>query len=362
MVSTVRYIKNQRGAATLLTAMALMMVTTSMVLAAVHAQLLNNRANGNMREAAKDYLLAEAGLEYAIEYLNSQFYKIYWVKNGSKETHTVKMPPIWTNHLDLQNRNIQLNLSRLIHQPEFIEISSQVSHTVHIQQILNIQQTVRPLSLLSPKGEQAPPLVMKDCIHMTSGTPDIYPGKQTTLNSVPAIWSSQKQNCHQLKNMDLHHGSIDSQILKSGNLWDFLFFVSPKEYRDLVANELNQTINKQQRHYWLAGKDDLHNDRWTQSLGTAQQPVVLVFPANLGCPAITSGTAIYGIVYYEADCANAHQPLQGEIFGTLAINGGLAVYSDQLKLSHISQATHPETALKFPILKISRLLGTWIDF
>jgi hypothetical protein len=107
---------------------------------------------------------------------------------------------------------------------------------------------------------------------------------------------------------------------------------------------------------------DLQNGQWTYALGTSQHPVVLVFPANLGCPAITAGTIIVGIVFYESDCTLSNHPLHGEIYGTMAINGSLGVYSENLKLAHISQASQPEVGLKFPILKIPRLMGTWRDF
>ncbi len=362
-MKAVREIKNQSGAATLVTAMALMMATSSMVLATVHAQLLNSRANGNVRDSVKDYLLAEAGLDYAIEYLSNQLYKINWINNGSsQETDKPPMPSAWLNKLDTQHRKLQLTLSRSLQQPEFIEITSKASNSINSRYALEIKQTVRPLSILSPEGEQAPPLVLNGCVMDTSGHPDLYPAKTLTLQQSSAIWSSMKQPCHNLKNVDLHNGILNSQRFKAGNLWNLLFSVSRTEYTQLVASELSQKQNIQQRHYWLVNKSDLQNGHWTQSLGTAQQPIVLVFPANLGCPAITAGTIIYGIVFYESDCTASNQPLQGDIYGTMAINGSLGVYSEHLKLAHISQASHPEVALKFPILKIPRLLGTWRDF
>jgi hypothetical protein len=362
-VNTVREIKNQSGAATLVTAMALMMATSTMVLATVHAQLLNSRANGNVQDAVKDYLLAEAGLDYAIEYLNNQFYKINWINSGNnQEFDKPPMPSVWLNKLDTQYRNLHLTLSRSSKQPEFIEITSRASHSINSQYALEIKQTVRPLSILSPAGEQAPPLVLDGCVLSTSGNPDLYPDKQSSLQQVSAIWSSMKQPCHNLNNIDLHNGMLNSQRFKSGNIWDLLFSVSRAEFTKLVTTEISLQLNKQQRHYWQVNKSDIQNGRWTQSLGTSQQPVIIVFPASLGCPSITAGTAIYGIVFYESDCTANNHPLQGEIYGTMAINGSLGVYSEQLKLAHISQASQPEVGLKFPILKIPRLMGTWRDF
>ena len=253
-------LKIRAGLRPLVTAMALMMATSSMVLATVHAQLLNNRANGNVHEAVKDYLLVEAGHDYAIEYLNNQFYKINWINNGSnQETDKPPMPSAWLNKLDTLHRTLQLTLSRSSQRPEFIEITSKASNSINSQYTLEIKQTVRPLSILSPEGEQAPPLVLDGCVLATSGNSDLYPDKQSFVQQVSAIWSSMKQPCHNLKNVDLHNGILNSQRFKAGNLWNLLFSVSRTEFAQLVASELSQKQNIQQRHYWLVNKSDLQN-------------------------------------------------------------------------------------------------------
>ncbi len=363
MMNTLPGLYCQRGAATLLTAMALMVATTSLVLTAVHAQLLNSRINGNVQDSVKHYLLAEAGIDYAIEYLTTNFYQLAWSgKNGNNQTAHPVIDARWLNSLDTQTRRIKLSLSRSRQHPAFIGVSSQILDAATNQIRLEISQITRPLSILSPAGEQAPPLVLDGCILATTGSPDLYPEILRNKLPVAAIWSSRKTPCPLQATLDLHRGTVSNQRFKSGQLWDFLFSIDQAEYTQLVNNEITQNIDTPQRRYWLVSTADLHNKQWTRSLGSPKQPVLLVFPASLGCPAITRGTTVYGIVFYHADCTATTHPVEGNIAGTLAISGSLGIYSEHLDLAHISRASNQHQRLAFPILKTPRLAGTWRDF
>lgn len=354
---------DQRGAATLITVMALMMATTSLLLTAVNAQFLNSRIDGNAQGSVRDYLLAEAGLDYAIEYIKADYYRIGWSgSNGNKETTHPVITSQWLSLLDTQSRRVALSLSRSPHHPSFIEVSSQVIDSISNRSRLVISQITRPLGILSPAGEKAPPLVLDGCIVAVTGFPDLYPEIPAGNIPVPAIWSSRQAPCQPHANLDLHQGTVTHQRFRSGELWKFLFSVDRVEYRKLVNDEITQNINTKQRRYWLVSASDLQSKQWTTSLGSSQQPVVLVFPASLGCPAITAGTTIYGIVFYHADCASTNHPIKGNIVGTLAISGSLSIYSEHLDLAHISRASNQQHGLEFPILKIPRLAGTWQDF
>ena len=75
--------------------------------------------------------------------------------------------------------------------------------------------------------------------------------------------------------------------------------------------------------YWIDSPAD-----WTQSLGTAQAPVLLVFSSQacaVRCPRLAAGVQIHGTVFVDADCRDERlQNWQaGTIDGLLAIEGGL---------------------------------------
>ena len=79
--------------------------------------------------------------------------------------------------------------------------------------------------------------------------------------------------------------------------------------------------------YWIDSPAD-----WTQSLGSPQAPVLLVFSSQacaVRCPRLAAGTQIHGTVFVDAGCRD--EPLQGwqagAIDGLLAIEGGLTAVS-----------------------------------
>ena len=361
-MNTAPVLHYQRGAATLLTAMALMMATTTLVLSVVHSQLLNSRMDGNAQQAAREYLLAEAGLDYATTFLRTDFQRIAWSSSpGNRETAQPQMPASWLNALDIKSRKLLLTLSRPEQHSGYIEVTAQVIDTTNNRISLTLSQFTRPIGILSPAGEQAPPLVLNGCILAVTGAPDLYP--EILTNNLPsaAIWSSQQPSCHPPSSIDLHQGTVRYQYVKPGELWNFLFSVDQTEYARLVNDEITQHISVAKRHYWRATQSDLQAGYWTRSIGSPRQPVVLVFPDSTGCPGIHHTTSIYGIVFYQADCTNTTHLIEGSITGTLAINGSLGRYTERLDLAHISRQSNQQR-LEFPILKVPRLAGTWRDF
>ena len=97
-----------------------------------------------------------------------------------------------------------------------------------------------------------------------------------------------------------------------------------KAWSDAQAdNGLSAQSQPPRSIYWIDSPAD-----WTQSLGSPQSPVLLVFSSQacaVRCPRIAAGTQIHGTVLVDAGCRD--EPLQGwqagAIDGLLAIEGGL---------------------------------------
>lgn len=90
-----------------------------------------------------------------------------------------------------------------------------------------------------------------------------------------------------------------------------------------ALNGLSTSTQPARSVYWIDSPAD-----WTQSLGTPQAPVLLVFSARacaLRCPRIAPHVQIHGTVFVDAQCSD--DKLQGwqagTIDGLLAIEGGL---------------------------------------
>ena len=97
-----------------------------------------------------------------------------------------------------------------------------------------------------------------------------------------------------------------------------------KAWSDAQADKGLHALSQPARNmYWVDSPAD-----WTQSLGSPQAPVLLVFSrlaCAVRCPRMAAGVQIHGTVFLDADCRD--DPLQnwqaGTIDGLLAIEGGL---------------------------------------
>lgn len=106
---------------------------------------------------------------------------------------------------------------------------------------------------------------------------------------------------------------------------------------------------------------------WTQSLGTADAPVLLVFSDTacaLRCPSIASGVHIWGTVVLQTQCQDhkAQAWRAGRIDGQLVVESGL---HDLQTDSHIQARSHPRAAyrLNWPpgidATRVQGIPGSW---
>jgi hypothetical protein len=91
-----------------------------------------------------------------------------------------------------------------------------------------------------------------------------------------------------------------------------------------ASNGLHPLSQPARSIYWVDSPGD-----WTQSLGTPQAPVLLVFSSQacaVRCPRIAAGVQIHGTVLVDADCQDEklQQWQAGTIDGLLAVEGGLS--------------------------------------
>ncbi len=345
----------QTGAATLVMALGLMVAITSLVVAVARTRVTEQRLAGNEFAHLRQHQAAQSVLEYSIGWLARNAWLIDWpTENAGWQTLELTLPPRLEGLAGAGRHRLSAVIARQLRAPGYVRVSATAGS-------VQMEQYVRPLSLLSPEGEQAPPLVIDDCIPDLSGVTDIYPRNADGPDADAAVWSLLPAACHGKTGLDLHGGSIESGRFASGDLWDTLFSISRTEFQALAAAERGS--DTAQRRYWWVTAADLGGPRWSHSLGTPDRPVALVFPAAVGCIPLAAGTRIYGILFYDGDCRDPGAgDIQGQVYGTLAVNGVLGRYSGHLRLAHISEAPDPRPALVFPTLRAPRLPGTWTDF
>jgi hypothetical protein len=153
----------------------------------------------------------------------------------------------------------------------------------------------------------------------------------------------------------VHAGSVvDRRELE--DLWQVMFSVDRETFARLATAE--HGLPPEQRRYWLAES----SGPWQRSLGSEQQPVVLVFPPTTGCAGFAPGVRVVGVVFIDAACNTPLAASSLDIIGSLVVNGGLDAGSANLRLRHIQVADATQRRLALPVLRAVRIPGSWRDF
>jgi hypothetical protein len=198
------------------------------------------------------------------------------------------------------------------------------------------------------------PLVLNGCLDGVTGNPDIYPrdceGADEDCTSI-AITSSAEMACLDSGHLDLHGGDIEDDAF-TGSAWDQVFDISKDEFKAIA-----DTGDPQFR--WINSSSN-----WHQSLGSATEPVYLVFSAAADCPKLNGNPTIYGIVYFENAAACRSQGWGGAtVYGSVVFDGALKKLMANSRLYHWSRAgSDGERANLNRVRSASRIPGSWRDW
>ena len=345
----------QTGAATLLIALVLMISMTIVTLAVARTLLLEQRMATNHHWNTRLILQAEAGLAKGLAHLTNSMHSMSWKPAAGGNTLIDQMtvssadPGIQT---DVTFR-WQADLDR------YIAIQATSRSDVHSTLRAGVSQYVRPLSVLTPLAEVAPPLVISGCLTSLPISFHARPLDADSDRAGDSVWFNGDRPCPQLQLIDVHNGLVQGKKIER-NLWRLIFSVSQEEFETLSIAQRSQAVKD--RIYWLIENSDLRSGRWTLSLGSADRPVALYFPAATGCPEFADGVRLYGIVFIDTECTEPIADHGFEVFGSLIINGNLNTGPTRIRLNHIQLADTQQTRLQFPVLRSVPVPGTWKDF
>jgi len=353
-MTRVRPTRHERGIASLLVALVLMMLTTLLTLTVAHTQLTETRMAGNERWQKRLSLAAESAAEAATAALPRAAPALPWSPAGEDGTLVSRARPA-ASAGGVATRVIYRRSDR---NSPFIEIQVTSSAQGGRGIAARVSEEVRLLTVLSPLAESAPPLVINGCL---SGGADvsIRPINSDSDTAGDALWRYTALPCPALAAIDIHAGR---GVVKSldDTLWTTLFSISRDEYAQLAAAELNRPTAR--RRYWQIDPAALVDGKWARSLGNRDRPVVLYFPATTGCPRFAAGVRIFGVVFIDAACPEPLADGWLEITGTLAINGNANSGHARIELQHIRNADRPQTRLSLPAIRVVRIPGSWKDF
>lgn len=344
----------QRGAASLLVALVLMTAVTLITLAVARTELAEARIVGNQHWHARLATVAESGWQRATAVVTGASATLTWQPEPGTDALLSRTTPTPT----VAGVETTLLYRRADNTSPLIDIQATSAQPGATGLAARVRQTVRLLTVLSPLAETAPPLVINGCLTTTEAM-DIRPIDSDRADAGDAVWQFHRGRCRFPARVD-RHGGGDVEKALEGELWSTIFSVDRDAYARLAAAE--RSLAPDQRRYWLVDPAPGSAPRWDLSLGSAGRPVVLVFPAAVGCPRFTAGVRIFGIVFIDAACDTPLATSTLEIIGSLVVNGAVNAAHAHVQLSHIQVADHTRRQLALPVLRAVRIPGSWRDF
>lgn len=345
----------QCGAANLLVALTLMMLITLGTLTVSHTSLLEVRMENNTFWSNRLLTIAESEWQIAAAAIPGVFNTLGWRPAGSGGLQTSQFPAAQLS----SGANVRIDLQRNTGNPQLIQLLSAAQRNDSSGLASHVHQSIRLFSVLTPLGEKAPPLIANGCISNLATITDLRPVNSDTLKAGDALWQYRQSPCSGNASIDMHNGNIINRQT-GGRLWDSIFSIDRQAFADLANADRKLPVSA--RRYWQATPQNLKSGRWTFSLGTARQPVVLYFPGSVGCPVFASGLQIFGMVFIEGNCRNPIATSSASIYGSLVVDGHLNIGQARLAVHHISLADPTLSRLRLPVLRYVPVPGSWRDF
>ncbi len=295
---------------------------------------------------------------------------------------------------------VTVRLARdIVRSPNVATISAIAENTANLAQT-EVRQNVYIPTIPPGPTEPPPPLIVSGCISAVTGNPDICPqnavgspcpttsGGGTLGTAVrnlyipdlpPAdgvISAAERAACLDVGHLNLHGGAVLSPPAPTpvptnpcDRSWREAFGNITKEQMQALsdaqaANGLSNTTTPKRNVYWVTDPSP-----WHDSLGSATEPVSLIFAAPScasRCPTINGSPVIYGRVYLDTQCDAQKTNGWGgaTIYGTLVIDSGLNNLNANTRIIYAGNngGLPPPLPPNFDGTKTQRVLGSWKDF
>ena len=346
----------QRGAASLLIALVLMMCLTIVTLSLAGAHLGQRRIDSEAAWQERLLQAADAGLVTALGQLEGDLEALPWKTSGEGRLSIADIT------VDSRRPGIRLGirLGRAALDSPFVRIEALASADDDPELQVRASRYARPLTILAPAGETAPPLVVNGCLRASARTIHLRPAGSDTRIAGDAAWlNAGNGSCHTTIAVDSHRGGIRTWPMDE-DLWSTIFSIDRKHFAQLAREQ--RALPPLERRYWMVEGSRGYGGLWRSSLGRKERPVALYFTADSGCPRFSAGVRVHGVVFIDGNCPGPLAPEGLEIFGTLAVNGDLDLDDSPIRLTGPGAVEDGNIRFRFPVLRSVWVPGSWKDF
>ncbi|KGE03655.1 hypothetical protein HRUBRA_01746 [Pseudohaliea rubra DSM 19751] len=252
------------------------------------------------------------------------------------------------------------------------EGDSHVQRTVSVDLLLTRKSVFSPLFAAAIDSFSAPAVLVEDGLSGITGTPEAYP----LVDDGIAIGITRGGTADVATgNLSLEDGGKVGALSGTPSLSEAVFGLSPSGYdgdgNPVGANAAEQMLRALAERHPDAVKVVDSSANWHQSLGSADEPVIVFFTEEAGCPKINGNTTIHGLVYFETRDCQANGWGKATIYGSVAFAGAptklsanTEFHARQLDFSYLAEAEGGGNRFALGLAKaeLVRIPGSWRDF
>lgn len=340
----------ERGAVTLVMALVLLASMTLMTVFTGRSVLMEQRVSVNDYKAKQLAEAADAGLDFAIQWLNANLGTVVWTTDNSVAGYDQRATNAITTTL-ATGHTATVTIRRLSTVPLrllLVSSASPVGSTVATE-----ASTVVKMNALMTTAPGAAFLV-DGCMSGITGNPDAFNDDDP---SGPVVVSSQDASCLDEGHLGYNGGTEQGNAF-TGTAWDRTFGITKAQFQVLANADaaVHGTDWANRTYVYVTDTANWHND--LGQIGPPMRSTILVFAPEAECPKINGGTRIVGIVYYEGDCTTNGWG-GADVFGSVIKDGDITQFTANANIhysdAYVSSFGDAITGVK------SRVPGSWID-
>lgn len=362
--------KNERGVATLLISMGLLIGLT--VLAQTSGRLLfsENQELITVREGKGVKEAARAARAHAKGWLKeNELSSLSWSSGGSLDEHaSLSSIPAVT----VGGRTFDLSITferRSGSNSEYILVLASAEPQAGTGAQAEVKEYIYYYKGGLNPNFDTPPILIDGSLNGAAGTPDVYPIDHDASTAGIALRTTGTVDTGEGSGLDLHDGSTEENASLSGTLWEAVFGISKAEYKSLATQVDDSSGDVSgDRYYYIEDTSNLNAghpvvDDSTKEVGTAQEPSILVFSSSAGCPKVNGSVTVYGLAYFEGDqCSGGGQGWGGStIYGSAIFEGDVSKFTANTEFWDYENLGEGKLKDNLP-KRIIGIPGTWRDY
>ncbi len=357
-------LRRQQGMATLTMSLVVLFLASLMVFYTSSGMLFEIKTGNNQLYQSKAMEAARGSVEHSMAWLvnSSNTSSLAWTADatgpaGTNQKATAASFPSSVSSQTIGGYTVAVSLWRNSATPTILEVSAAASGDANATIRQRIRLGTTTVTTTTPNTlniATVAPIVINGKLLDVVGTPDVYP---STIGGVAIATSSTNSNDIQIGHLDLNGGTISYGAF-TGDAWSFVFPNTTKA-------QMKAAADFEKIYYYDAALQP--PNPWHTSIGTASNPVILIFDTGAGCPTINGNVAIYGLVYFANACVdNGWGGV--EIHGSMVADGTITKLNANAEFTGWSVSsgtgviTLPPTTTTSTAQTFAKLAASWRDF